>query len=83
MEGSACPVCSLGGTLRHQAVTEAKDHGGRTVVIHDVPAFVCDRCGTRIFDEATTRALERVYEHAASDRAEMFVVRFEKLPTAS
>lgn len=83
MDGIPCPVCWLGGTLRAQHVTEARDHQGRTVVIHDVPASVCDRCGTRVFDEATTRTLEDIYAHAASDRAEMYVVRLGDFRAAS
>jgi len=83
MDGMACPVCSLGGTLRAQSLTEARDHEGRTVVIHDVPAFVCDRCGSRVYDEHITRTLEDVYAHAANDRAEMYVVRLGDFKAAS
>lgn len=83
MDGMPCPVCSLGGALRAESVTEARDHQGRTVVIHEVPAFVCDRCGTRIFDEDTTRALEQIYAHAESDRTEMYVVRLGDFRAAS
>lgn len=83
MEGIPCPICSLGGALRAEHVTEARDHQGRTVVIHDVPAFVCDRCGTRVFDETTTRTLEDIYAHAANDRAEMYVVRLGDFRAAS
>lgn len=78
-EGTDCPICSLGGTLRAETVSEADLIDDRTVVVHGVPVYVCDRCGIELFDEATTRTLERLYEHARRDRARTFVTDFDDL----
>lgn len=67
------------GALTLESTSEAELIDGRTVVVHDVPTFVCDRCGVELFDEATTRALEVFYQHAAEDRAQTFVVDFDTL----
>lgn len=60
-----------------ESTSEARLIDGQTVVAHEVPTFVCDRCGVELFDEATTRALEAFYQHAAEDRARTFVVDFD------
>jgi YgiT-type zinc finger domain-containing protein len=78
-EGQDCPVCSLSGQLTLEVTSEADLVDGRTVVVHGVPTYVCDRCGVEFFDEATTRILEAFYEHAASDRARAFIVDFDTL----
>lgn len=79
VEGQRCPVCALGGVLALESTSEADLIDGRTVVVHGVPTFVCDRCGVELFDEATTRALEAFYQHAAGDQARTFVVDFVTL----
>lgn len=76
-DGVACPVCALGGTLRLEATSEADLVEGRTVVVHGVPTLVCDRCGTELFDEATTRLLESFRQHAAGEGAQTLVVHFD------
>lgn len=81
VEGAACPVCSLGGVLTLQTTSEADLIDGRTVVVHGVPTYVCNRCGIEFFDEATTRTLEVFYHHAARDRARTFVVDYEAIQT--
>lgn len=40
---------------------------------------MCDRCGTEMFDEATTRVLETFYEHVAHDRAQTYVIDFDDI----
>jgi YgiT-type zinc finger domain-containing protein len=78
-EGAPCPVCALNGVLHRETTSEADLIDGRTVVVHGVPTYVCDRCGVELFDEETTRLLEAFYEHAASDQATTFVVEFATL----
>ncbi|MGH8905250.1 MAG: YgiT-type zinc finger protein [Egibacteraceae bacterium] len=81
VEGTACPVCTLGGVLTLETTSEADLVDGRTVVVHGVPVYVCTRCGAEFFDEATTRELEVFYRHAAHDRARVFVVDYESVET--
>lgn len=78
-DGAPCPICSLGGTLVVERGSEADLVDGRTIVVHGVPTFVCDRCGIELFDEATTRTLAAFYEHAAEHRARTFVVDFDDI----
>lgn len=83
VEGLACPICSLGGSLGLQMTSEADVVDGRTVVVHGVPTLVCDRCGIELYDEETTCRLEGFYEHAAQDRARTIIVDYEDLHSSA
>ena len=78
-EGQPCPACSLEGALSPQLTSDADLIDGRTVVVHGVPTLVCNRCGLELFDEATTRTLETVYQRASEGRAHTLVVDFQDL----
>lgn len=83
VEGLACPICSLGGSLGLRMTSEADLVDGRTVVVHGVPTFICDRCGIEMYDEDTTRRLEAFYEHAAQDRARAVIIDYEDLRSSA
>ncbi len=76
-DGTSCPSCAHGGTLQLEETSEADLLEGRTVVIHEVPTLVCDRCGVELFDEPTTRHLDAIYAHAARDGATTYVVTYD------
>lgn len=80
--GAPCPVCTLEGTLSLERTSEADLIDGRTVVVHGVPTYVCDRCGIELYDLATTRALSEVREQAARDRARTYIIDFGDLRPA-
>ena len=44
--------------------TYSFDFGFGVVVVRDVPAFVCERCGTKWFDHNTTVRLDRIIKDA-------------------
>nr|VFJ73006.1 MAG: YgiT-type zinc finger domain-containing protein [Candidatus Kentron sp. FM]VFJ73963.1 MAG: YgiT-type zinc finger domain-containing protein [Candidatus Kentron sp. FM]VFK21036.1 MAG: YgiT-type zinc finger domain-containing protein [Candidatus Kentron sp. FM] len=53
-----CEVC--GGTgFRHDAVEEVFQVDGRYILIEDIPATVCMRCGEKTFDAQTAEAIRR------------------------
>ncbi|WEX10807.1 type II toxin-antitoxin system MqsA family antitoxin [Chelativorans sp. AA-79] len=55
--GQGCPQC--GSTaLREELVKSALWQGERLVVVENIPAVVCGRCGERFYDDATVTALD-------------------------
>ncbi|WP_159589696.1 type II toxin-antitoxin system MqsA family antitoxin [Chelativorans xinjiangense] len=55
-----CPQC--GSTaLREEKVKSSFWHGDRLVVVEDIPALVCGRCGERFYDDATITALDLMH----------------------
>lgn len=52
-----CSACEQ-GVLLHDLVRSAFWVGEGLVVIEDIPAFVCDRCGERFFDDETAMRLD-------------------------
>ena len=51
-----CVICRHGDT-QNGTTTVALDRGGLTLVVKDVPAFVCESCGEEYVDEAVTAQL--------------------------
>lgn len=52
-----CSACERGHLLRDR-VRSAFWVGEGLVVIEDIPAFVCDSCGERFFDDETAMRLD-------------------------
>jgi Zn-finger nucleic acid-binding protein len=48
--------------------------GGTVVVVRNVPATVCDRCGEHWFDHATVGHLERIVSEARARGAQVEVL---------
>jgi YgiT-type zinc finger domain-containing protein len=72
-----CDFCN--GRLEPRAVTVDSRRGGRLVVIENVPARVCDRCGERYYAASTMRAMEAISRGRAGRRRVLRVpvARFE------
>ncbi|MBI5032477.1 MAG: YgiT-type zinc finger protein [Chloroflexi bacterium] len=62
-----CPRCR--GGMRSAVVKTAIWAGERLYAVEDVPAYVCEACGERLYDEDTTNAIRRLTEDGFS-RAE-------------
>ena len=61
-----CALCKNGDT-HLAAATFTVEHAGRTFVMREVPALICDGCGEATFDEeVATRVFEQV-SAAATD----------------
>lgn len=52
-----CTSCA-GGELRRDRVGTALWRGDRLMVIEEIPALVCTRCGERYFEDETAMALD-------------------------
>jgi YgiT-type zinc finger domain-containing protein len=55
-----CLYCK--GTLVRQRISYAVTRKGYHLIIHDVPAWVCEQCGEPLFDEKTVDAIQEVLQ---------------------
>ena len=55
-----CAVCNLGGHLVDERITETDDTHAVIVVLRNVPAQVCDRCGPTTVTDKVAEQLERI-----------------------
>jgi YgiT-type zinc finger domain-containing protein len=58
-----CPVCH-GGRKQVGRTTFTVDLGFGVVVVRDVPAQVCDLCGTDWLEDSVAEKLEQIVEQA-------------------
>jgi YgiT-type zinc finger domain-containing protein len=60
--------CSLCKGVLHEGKTEflARVHD-KVIVIRDVPAFICDRCGEAYFTAETSHKIDGIMEEAHRD----------------
>lgn len=61
--GNACPVCR-GGQKQDGTTTFTVDLGFGVVVVRDVPAQVCDLCGTDWIEDPVAEKLEVIVAQA-------------------
>lgn len=79
--GPRCAVCSLGGHLNDERITETDDTGAVIVVIRNVPAQVCDRCGTITVTDGVAEVLGQIADmHQGSAVSGSVVVDYEERP---
>lgn len=60
---SLCPVCR-GGRKQAGTTTFTVELGFGVVVVRDVPALVCDLCGTDWLEDSVAEKLELIVEQA-------------------
>ena len=70
-----CVICKHGHTTPGRA-TVPLTRGNAVVILRNVPADICDNCGTYFLDEATTSAVLKLAEDSIRRGAEVEVVRF-------
>ena len=70
----ACPLC--GATQEKGTTTYAVDLGVGVVVVRDVPATICSRCGEEWIGAEAARELEKIVEDARAKRRQVEVVPF-------
>lgn len=81
MSDVACAVCGLGGMLLDTTVTETDDVGAVVVVVRNVPAQVCDTCGTVTLLDDVVEHFERIVQRHQRDGATgAVVVDYERQP---
>lgn len=69
-----CDLCD--GEYREKAVVRNCKWHGKTIVIEDVPALVCDRCGDTLIREATVAAIDELLRKDAEPQEYAPVYRF-------
>jgi HTH-type transcriptional regulator / antitoxin MqsA len=58
MQDETCEYCN--GELRPKTVTVHYRHKGKLVLIENVPARVCRRCGERYYEATTIEKMETI-----------------------
>lgn len=58
MRDETCEYCN--GEVREKTVTVPYRHKGKLVIIENVPARVCRRCGERYYDAVTVERMEAI-----------------------
>lgn len=70
-----CVICKH-GELVAGTTTLHRDTGGRTLVLKEVPALVCDNCGETYLDDATVDAVDALARDYARSGAEVVVAAY-------
>ena len=69
-----CDLCN--GEYREKVVVRNYRRRGKTIVVEDVPALVCDRCGDTLIREETVAAIDELLDKEAEPREYAPVYRF-------
>ena len=78
---SLCPFCK--GVKIESKTTFTVDLGFGIVVVRDVPALVCNQCGSDWIDDKTAEDLEKVVNNAKKNHAMVEITQYEDLEKAS
>ena len=78
MEGERCDFCS-DGRLEQTQVREYYRVGRGLVVIENVPAYVCSKCGERYYDADVAKQMRKLSKRGRQikQRISFPLVRFE------
>lgn len=78
MEGDRCDFCE--GRLNSRRIREYYRVGKGLVVIDDVPAYVCNRCGERYYDAEVAKRMRALARQRSSlqEKVSFPRVRFKK-----
>jgi len=69
-----CDLCE--GEYQEKSVVRNYKWRGKTIVVEDVPALVCDRCGDTLIREETIAAIDELLKEEAEPREYAPVYRF-------
>ena len=69
-----CDLCD--GEYREKTVVRNYKWRGKTIVVEDVPALVCERCGDTLIQEETIAAIDELLRKKAEPRGYAPVFRF-------
>ncbi len=78
---SLCPFCK--GVKIKSYTTFTVDLGFGIVVVRDVPALVCNQCGSDWIDDKTAGDLELLVDNAKKNHAMVEITKYEDLKRAS
>ncbi len=72
-----CPICN--GYKSNSTTTFSVDLGYGVVVIRDVPAIVCEQCGSEWIQDKEAELLEKIVEDAKKKHAMIEVTSFSDI----
>jgi len=72
-----CPICN--GQKNNATTTFSVDLGFGVVVVRDVPALVCEQCGSEWIDDKDSEQLEKIVQDARKKHAMVEVTSFTDL----
>jgi len=58
-----CSITGCPGEYTHQRINYMVQMGGKTVIIENVPADVCQFCGDTLLDITTVEAIDKMLEN--------------------
>ncbi len=65
-----CDLCN--GVYHRKAVVFSFQRRGKSVIVEDVPALVCERCGDTLFSASTVQDIEDLIEHEPQHTAPLY-----------
>jgi len=71
-----CMICKHGET-KQGTTTVTLEKGGSTIVFKEVPAQICDNCGEKYIDEATTKELLNKARSIVKSGVEVDIRKYE------
>ncbi len=74
-----CDLCK--GRYTHRVVVLAFQRAGRSVVVEDVPAMVCEVCGDTLLSEETVQETEDVLQQQPHGAAPLYRLRERATPS--
>lgn len=76
-----CPLC--GGVKYSWSTTFSVDLGFGVVVVRNVPALVCNQCGSDWISDETAEDLEKMVEKAKKNHTMVEITKYEDLQKVS
>lgn len=70
-----CDLCN--GEYQEKKVSRNYKWHGKTVVVEDVPALVCNRCGDTLIRDETSAAIDELLSKAAKPKEFAPLYRFK------
>ena len=71
-----CTICKHGET-KQGTTTVRLEKGSSTIVFKEVPAQICDNCGEKYIDEATTKELLKKAREIVKNGVEVDIRKYE------
>ena len=71
-----CMICKHGET-KQGTTTVTLEKGSSTIVFKEVPAQICDNCGEKYIDEATTKGLLNKAREIIKNGVEVDIRKYE------
>lgn len=65
-----CDLCD--GDYEEATISESYKHRGRTVVVENIPARVCFRCGDTLVQEETLQRIQLLLDQEAQGAAPLY-----------